>query len=258
MCASARGPRPRAEGRLAPSEEAQPCLCLCLRVARANSQADPPPRDRGKEPPATRGQRGSRRITGNLEHTEHDPAPIHPQGGQSPRLQKMHNPTGAAYAAGPALPSNPRARWVTEGRQRPLPSNPGSKLFFLAGTSSRRPAFSAAWLGTPRALSASFPHSFPRAAGAGCRARARALIDCALARAPLGRERARAPAGSARARPIGARRGGAAARGGDADTKARAGRWLVRFAARLPLSPRAAVASVRARCLPRPGCERCV
>ena len=55
------------------------------------------------------------------------------------------NPTGGACAAAPRSPSNPRARWVTQGRQRPLPSNPGSKLFFLTGTSSRRSAFPAAW-----------------------------------------------------------------------------------------------------------------
>ena len=52
---------------------------------------------------------------------------------------------GSRLRRGAALPSNPRARWVTEGRQRPLPQNPGSKPFFLAGKSSRRSAFSAAW-----------------------------------------------------------------------------------------------------------------
>ena len=49
-----------------------------------------------------------------------------------PRLQKVQNPTGTACAAAPrSLQTLAHARWVTEGRQRPLPSNPGSKLFFL-------------------------------------------------------------------------------------------------------------------------------
>ena len=52
---------------------------------------------------------------------------------------------GSRLRRGAALPSNPRARWVTQGRQRPLRQNPGSALVFLTGTSSRRSAFSAAW-----------------------------------------------------------------------------------------------------------------
>ena len=60
---------------------------------------------------------------------------------QAAESAKSH---GSRLRRGAALPSNPRARWVTQGRQRPLPSNPGSKLFLLTGTSSRRPAFSAA------------------------------------------------------------------------------------------------------------------
>ena len=70
--------------------------------------------------------------------------------GKAPRLQKVQNPTGAACAAAPRSLKNPRARWVTQGRQRPLPSNPRSKLSFLTGNSSRRSAFSAAWLQTCR------------------------------------------------------------------------------------------------------------
>ena len=55
---------------------------------------------------------------------------------------EVHNPTGAAcLRRGAALPSNPRARWVIQGRQRPLPSNPGSKRFFLTGTSPVAPHF---------------------------------------------------------------------------------------------------------------------
>ena len=60
---------------------------------------------------------------------------------QAAESAKSH---GSRLRRGAALPSNPRARWVTQGRQRPLQSNPGSTLFFLTGTSSRRPAFSAA------------------------------------------------------------------------------------------------------------------
>ena len=52
---------------------------------------------------------------------------------------------GNRLCRGAALPSNPRARWVTQGRQRPLPYNPSPKPFFLTGISSRRSAFSAAW-----------------------------------------------------------------------------------------------------------------
>ena len=52
---------------------------------------------------------------------------------------------GNRLCRGAALPSNPSARWVTQGRQRPLPYNPSPKPFFLTGISSRRSAFSAAW-----------------------------------------------------------------------------------------------------------------
>ena len=45
--------------------------------------------------------------------------------GQTPwccaMLQKVQNPTGAACAAAPRSLQDPRARWVTQGRQRPLP-----------------------------------------------------------------------------------------------------------------------------------------
>ena len=42
---------------------------------------------------------------------------------------------GSRLRRGAALPSNPRARWVTQGRQRPLPSNPGSETFLPGGHS---------------------------------------------------------------------------------------------------------------------------
>ena len=35
---------------------------------------------------------------------------------------------GSRLRRGAALPSNPRARWVTQGRQRPLPSNLGQNF----------------------------------------------------------------------------------------------------------------------------------
>ena len=125
----------------------------------------------------------------------------------------MQNPTGAAYLRrGAALPSNPRARWVTEGFQRPLPSNPGSTLLLLTGTSSRtsrRPAFSAAWQMGRWAGEAIAPLFVPPARPLACRRVAASLLAalrCAVA--PVAPRRAQARAG-ARPPPRGA--GGAAA-----------------------------------------------
>ena len=63
---------------------------------------------------------------------------------------------GSRLRRGAAPPSNPRARWVTQGRQRPLPYNPRSKKIFLTVSRHRRcrPAFSApaAWFVTGRSV----------------------------------------------------------------------------------------------------------
>ena len=88
----------------------------------------------------TRGRSGAQRSAA--------PCPRASESSRRPsRLQAAESAQshGGRLRRGAALPSNPRARWVTQGRQRPLPSNPGSELVFLTGTSCRRSAFSAAW-----------------------------------------------------------------------------------------------------------------
>ena len=80
-------------------------------------------------------------ATRQLERRTGEPTP-------DVRIQAVENAKshGSRLRRGAALPSNPRARWVTQGRQRRSLKTPGQQLFFLTGKSSRRSAFSAAWV----------------------------------------------------------------------------------------------------------------
>ena len=102
------------------------------------------------------------------------PAPVATARLQKSRNAKAHG-SRLQLRRGAAPPSNPRARWVTQGRQRPPPQNPkGQKLVLLTmtGASSRRPSRRSAFseLAATSARTCSTPTSTRAAAHAEQRA----------------------------------------------------------------------------------------
>ena len=126
--ACVRGSQPARHG-----ERSGALRCAALRCAQPPQQRRrerrlPCPSSVATSPRAVAPPRGRRAACAVCTHKQ--PASVATC--QAAENAKSH---GYRLRRGAALPSNPRARWVTEGRQRPLPLKPWVKTFLPDGSS---------------------------------------------------------------------------------------------------------------------------